>query len=117
MKSFCKILAEINEKRKKYFDNPLFYAKKIKSIVSKKLPGARILLFGSAVEGNLRPGSDIDILIISPDIPSDIFSLAKIKLEIKNKFSDAPFEIHLATPDEFENWYKNFVKHNFKEVV
>ncbi|MCD6521729.1 DNA polymerase subunit beta, partial [Candidatus Calescamantes bacterium] len=62
------------------------------------------------------PDSDIDILIISSEIPEGIFSQAEIKLEIKNKFPDAPFELHLITPEEYQNWYKKFIKNEFKEV-
>ena len=88
-------MADINKQQEKYFQNPLFYGKKIKSIVQKRFSDVRILIFGSAARGAHRPGSDIDILIISSAIPQDLFAQAKIKLEVKDKFPDAPFEIHL----------------------
>ncbi len=45
-----------------------------------------------------------------------LFEQAKIKVMIKNKFKRVPFEIYLATKQEYENWYKNFIKENFIEV-
>jgi len=34
-------------------------------------------------------------------------------LKIKEEFTDAPFEVHLASPDEYKNWYKKFIKEDY----
>ena len=116
MKSLYKILTEENQKAREYFENYIAHARKIKEIARKILTDASVLVFGSAVQQEYSPGSDIDILIISSEIPSDLFSQAALKVKIKEKFPGAPFEIHLVTPEEYENWYKNFIKKDYVEV-
>lgn len=116
MKSLYKILADVNTQSKRYFDNILFYAQRIKNLIKQALPDARLLIFGSVIRNDFKPGSDIDILVISSQIPKGLFAQAEIKLKIKDEFPDAPFEIHLITPEEYENWYKKFIKDGFKEI-
>lgn len=116
MKSLYKILAIENQKSRKYFQDYIFYAKEIKKIVKKILVDAKILIFGSVVRQDLHPDSDIDILIISSKIPDDLFEQAEIKIKIKNEFPDAPFEFHLVTPQQYEYWYKHFIKNDYIEI-
>jgi predicted nucleotidyltransferase len=75
-----------------------------------------VIIFGSAISGKRKPDSDIDILVISEKVPHDLFEQAKIRVKVEKKFPDAPFEIHLATPNQFHNWYKNFIKSNYIKV-
>jgi len=116
MQSLYKILVRENELAKKYFKDYIFYVKKIKKIVKQIFSDAKVIVFGSIVTNKYSADSDIDILIVSDEIPKGLFEQAKIKVMIKNKFKLAPFEIHLATKQEYENWYKNFIKKNFIEV-
>jgi len=109
-------MAEINQQAEKYLRNPLPYARKMKRWLKRNFPEVRVLIFGSAARGDYQPDSDIDILVISPDMPGDLLSQAKIKVGLKKKFPEAPFQIHLATPEEYENWYRNFIKQDFHEV-
>lgn len=101
----------------KYFKEIDFYAKKIKELAKEILGEAKVYLFGSIVKGEWTPASDIDILIVSdnlsPNWEEDRWIRTKIKSQI-DPFS--PFQIHLATKKEFENWYKNFLKDEYKEV-
>ncbi len=116
MKSLYKILAKESQKSRKYFQNCIFYAKEIKKTIKELYKDAKVLVFGSAIRQKYHPDSDIDILIISSKIPQDLFKQAEIKIKIKEKFSDAPFELHLATPQEYETWYKKFIKKDYIEV-
>ncbi|MFN4213007.1 MAG: nucleotidyltransferase domain-containing protein [Microgenomates group bacterium] len=116
MKNLYKSLADQNEQRKKYFLKPLFYGREVKKIVEKMLPGAKVILFGSAVSGKLHPESDFDILIVTDHHFSDIFKQSKFKLAIQKPFPNNPFEIHIATQKQFENWYKRFIKNNYLQV-
>lgn len=116
MKSLYKILAEENQKTKKYFQNYLYYVGKIKSKIKEFFPDVRVLIFGSVVNQEHRVGSDIDVLIISSHIPEGLFAQAEIKVKIKSLFPEAPFEFHLATPEEYEGWYKKFIKNNYIEI-
>ncbi|MFN3966821.1 MAG: nucleotidyltransferase domain-containing protein [Endomicrobiia bacterium] len=113
MKSLYKLLAEQNKKSQEYIQNYIFYSKEIKMLIKDLLPDAKILVFGSVIKGTYRINSDIDILVISSKIPKGLFEQGEIKLKIKEKFPDAPFEIHLVTPYEYENWYKKFIKEDY----
>ncbi len=116
MRSLYKILAERNQKAKKYFQDCIFYAKEVKKLAEKFFKNVKVLIFGSVVRNNYRPDSDIDILIISPEVPEGVFNQAEIKVKIKEKFLDAPFELHLVTPEQYETWYKGFIKDDYIEV-
>lgn len=111
-----KVLAEETERKKKYFQDYLYYGKKIKKEAEKILPHTRVLLFGSAIKGQLAPDSDLDILIISSQVPQNIFERSKLKIEIEEEFPHNPFELHLLTPKDYQNWYKKFIGKDFVEV-
>lgn len=111
-----KFLADQNERRKKYFLNPLFYGREIKKTVKGVFPDAKVILFGSVITGKFRPDSDFDVLIITDHRFSDIFERSKFKLGIQDQFSNNPFEIHIATQKQFESWYKGFIKKDYLEV-
>ena len=76
----------------------------------------KVIIFGSIIRNEYTPDSDIDILIISKNLPEDIEKRAEIRTGIKSTLdSFSPFQIHLATPEKFENWYKNFIKEDYIE--
>lgn len=104
---------EIYMRRKKYFENYLEYAKKIKEIVNKKVK-ARIFIFGSVLTEDFSIGlSDIDIAIVSNE-----FGNKEKKFEILDilfeEFFDSPFEFHVLTEKQWK-FYLNFIK-RYKEV-
>lgn len=50
-------------------------------------------------------------------MPGKFEERSKIKAEIKSVLPlFNPFQIHLATKKEYENWYKNFIKDDFIEI-
>jgi len=97
------------EDRKKYFENYVEIAKKIKNFLDKKKIKAKVIVFGSVVKGEQTPLSDLDILIVSDEIDENDY--AKICVEIKEFLGDffAPIEFHFANYETFENWYKKFL--------
>jgi predicted nucleotidyltransferase len=100
---------EILSTFKKYYENVNHYANKIKALVRKYDPSARVILFGSYVRGNMRPDSDIDVLLITR-LASDAKERVRLRIEIKRTIGDlTPFEIHIVTEEEYENWYKKFI--------
>lgn len=77
----------------------------------------KVLIFGSVVKGNFSPQSDIDILIVSDKLSFNWEENRIVRTEIKPKVDPfAPFQIHLARPEEFESWYKKFIKDDFREI-
>lgn len=116
MKNLYKQLAKVNEQRKKYFEDPLFYGKKLKRKAEKLFPGARVFLFGSVIRREYQPDSDFDVLVVTKKAPADIFEQAKAKIEILKAFPHHPFELHLITPEQFESWYQRFIKNDYQEL-
>ena len=95
--------------RKKYFKEYRKYARKIKKIAESEIGDVEVIVFGSVVEGKATPKSDIDILIVSENMPSkEIRSFLRAKI-LKELGLFSPFEIHLVNKKEFE-WYKKFLK-------
>jgi hypothetical protein len=63
------IWMEIVQEEKKYFDNYEKYARKIKELLEKEVGSVRVFIFGSVVEGKHTPASDIDVLVVSKNMP------------------------------------------------
>ena len=70
----------VHEKRKKYFKNWKYHVKIIKGLVKAELGEVRVYAFGSIIRGNAHPAlSDIDVLIVSPNVPVSNEERVKIK--------------------------------------
>jgi predicted nucleotidyltransferase len=117
-KTLVDILIERQKRKERYFKNWRFYLKKIKKEAGKILgEKTKVFIFGSFVKGNFGPESDIDVLIVSENLPEDFDERAKIRTKIKSKVGVfSPFQLHLVTPGEFEDWYKKFIKGDFLEI-
>jgi len=76
------ILFESQKLKRKYFYNYKFYCEKIKNIAKNNLKIVRVLVFGSVVRNEWQPKSDIDVLIISEDIPEDFEERTKTRISI-----------------------------------
>ncbi|WP_456469475.1 nucleotidyltransferase domain-containing protein [Archaeoglobus sp.] len=108
------IFVKIAKEERKYFENYVEYAKKIKKIAEMLLGEVEVFVFGSVVEGKHTPASDIDILICSKNAPQKMEEKAKIAGKILKEIDVfAPFEIHIVTPEEFE-WYRKFLRKTVK---
>lgn len=111
------IKKEIWEEKRKYFENYPYYCRKIKESAEKVLGPVRVLVFGSIVRGDWTPNSDIDVLIISDKLSKNWEENAIYKVNIKRDSGIGfPFQIHLVRPEEFESWYKNFIKNDYIEI-
>ncbi len=100
---------------RKYYENPKHYASKIKNIAKKLDPYARVLLFGSVVKGDIRPDSDIDVLVVT-GLAKSVDDRIRLRIMIAKEIGEyTPFEIHIVTPEEYEKWYKKFIN-KFIEV-
>ncbi len=68
-----------------------------------------VVVFGSTVEGRSKPLSDIDVAVILNE-PVDEFRRARFRTMINRMLGLNPFEIHVVSSEEWENWYKRFVR-------
>ena len=108
-KTFIDLLIEGAEERRRFFRDFIKYAEKVKEIVKQRDPDARVMLFGSAVKGELRPDSDIDLLIIT-DIAEKLDERIGLRMEVMKILGEgSPFEIHIVTAEEYEGWYRRFI--------
>ncbi len=96
-------------KKLDYLKNYKEVALKVKKILQQHDSKAELYIFGSVLEGKLTALSDIDLLVVStkPEIEY------RLKLEIYQS-SDAPLEIHFATPNQYKNWYRRFISKKIK---
>ncbi|MFN4228166.1 MAG: nucleotidyltransferase domain-containing protein [Candidatus Ratteibacteria bacterium] len=113
-KTHIQILKELAKEKEKYFKNYIEFTREIKNKAEKILGKVKVLVFGSVVKGTYNPLSDIDVLIISDNLPENWEERRFIKLKIKPSFS--PFQIHLVTNSEYLSRYKNFIKEDYIEV-
>lgn len=92
------------------YDLACFLAQQSKEAALRRDPAAEVYLFGSYAEGAARPDSDVDVLVVSDALGKDLLSVAeavdKITAELGVK---GVFEIHIATRDLFERWYRGFI--------
>ncbi|BFH74825.1 nucleotidyltransferase domain-containing protein [Sulfurisphaera javensis] len=102
-------LAREWEKRKYYLLHAREYVKKIKDICVKEIdPECRVILFGSVARGNFRIDSDVDVLVITK--VRDEIDRARVSQKLHDAIGvREPFEIHIVTKEEYENWYKRFI--------
>jgi len=87
-----------------------FYLCKMLQIARGWDPSAEVYLFGSFARGAARPDSDVDVLIISDVLGKDLISAAEAVDRITAELGvKGVFEIHVATRELFEKWYRNFI--------
>lgn len=64
----------------------------------------------------MRPDSDIDVLVI--DEKANFNKGIRVKAEVSKRFNHIhPFELHVITPQEYDGWYKNFIKGQMEEII
>lgn len=80
-------------------------AQRVKEAARRLVGDVRVYVFGSVLTGRFTAASDIDILIVAE---VDREAAARLKAEIYSQI-DAPLEIHVATPEQFQRWYLRFV--------
>ena len=108
-KTFIDLLIENAEKRKEYFANFVKYAEKVKEAVKRIDPDARVVIFGSVVRGDVRPDSDIDLLIITR-IAENLDERIKLRIRMMEILGgESLFELHIITAEEYENWYLSLI--------
>ena len=78
-------------------------ANKVKEIVRKIDPNAKVYVFGSVVKGIYTGASDIDILIVTNKIGLKYKMMIDVYREV-----EAPVELHIVTENQ-KKWYMRFI--------
>ncbi len=98
-----------------YFEDPEEWARRILR-AGKRLLGedCRVFLFGSVVKGEAHPGtSDIDLLVVYSGASRRAREMVKVEMALLEEAGippEAPFEIHLASPELLEEWFRPMAK-------
>jgi len=108
------VVKKFEKIREKFIKN----AKELKRIASNLFKNNlhAVYVFGSVVKGKTHAMSDIDVAVVllKPASENERIRLYK---EVRKKFGLLhPFEIHVVTKDEWDGWYRKFVKEDFVEV-
>jgi predicted nucleotidyltransferase len=100
---------EYSKIRRKYLEDVMKYLKRIKDVCKTFDPKCRVIVFGSYIRGDMKPDSDIDVLVIT-DNARDAQYRGKLYVAIARDIGlITPFEIHIITSKEYEDWYKKFI--------
>jgi hypothetical protein len=90
------------------------WAKKVANAAKTIMPDVEVYVFGSVIRGEATGGSDIDMLIVSQNVPEKVLEQSEIKVKIEEMAGLPiyhPFEIHLASKDESEQYIAVAGKH------
>jgi predicted nucleotidyltransferase len=116
--TFTELLIQQAQWKKKFFENPIYYARLIlyraEEIFGKS--NTRIFLFGSIVKGNYTLSSDIDVLVVAPPVPPE--NKAGILTALKQDLEFAsPFNIILCDASRYERWFKKYILDECLEIT
>lgn len=106
------LLLERKKEREKYIKNLGYYLNRIKKFFKEKFgDDTKIYLFGSYLTGNFGPNSDIDILVIKKGEGLFIGNKSIVIAELRRIIGFVnPFEIHIVSEEEYDEWYSKFIK-------
>lgn len=114
MTQLGRLLVDRRRRERKFFDSPYYWTRQIKRVLSSQIDDVRVFLFGSVLRGESRPGSDIDILVYSPQLPDRQSERVALTASLNDLLGLVhPFELHFANDREFA-WYRHFA--DMKEV-
>ncbi len=111
MRNFAEIVGETSrsiEEYRKRLDSHLALIKEVSSRFFG--PEVEVYLFGSTVRGEERPLSDIDVAVVlnrRPNLEERMNFLVELR-HLLGIFH--PFEVHVIGKEEWERWYRRFVK-------
>ena len=116
-KTHTQILKQIADAKGTFFKDYRYYCNELKTAAEETLGEARVIVFGSVVRGQHGPGSDIDVLVISKNMPDSLEERRWVKAGLNSLFDMlCPLQIHLANPREYEEWYKKFIREEYQEI-
>lgn len=65
-------------------------------------PHAKVILFGSHARGNARPGSDLDFLVIEPEVEGRHREMVRLRRSLRG--IDAPIDVLVYSAEEARAW-------------
>jgi predicted nucleotidyltransferase len=115
-REFVELLRRRAEERRRIVENLEEYLRRVRDAARELDPDARVYLFGSYARGTPRPDSDVDILIVSDAYGGEARRAVEMILHITERVGGVGvFELHVATREEFENWYRRLID-TYREI-
>ena len=65
-------------------------------------PGARVILFGSHARGEAGPDSDLDLLVIEPEVKSRRAEFVRLREELRGL--EAAIDLVVVSDQQVEEW-------------
>jgi len=95
------------------------YVKRITGATEKLFKDYEVYVFGSAIKGRLTAASDIDVLVITENLPKKILERARVKEKIERLAGLPPYhpiQLHLLTKDEarHSSIYSEIIKESIR---
>ncbi|MEZ0319678.1 MAG: nucleotidyltransferase domain-containing protein [Pyrobaculum sp.] len=98
------------ERRRRVLERLWEVLVELKKAVLELDPDAEVYLFGSAARGSMRPDSDVDVLVVSDLYGGDLRKIGELLVYVEKRVGGVGvLEIHVATRELFETWYKKFI--------
>jgi predicted nucleotidyltransferase len=79
-------------------------------------PGARVILFGSHARGDAGPHSDVDFLVIAPNVAERHAEMVRLRRALRG--FEAPVDVLVysaAQADRYERTWGHVVRHALQE--
>lgn len=74
----------------------------IRRLLAAAPPGSKVILFGSHARGEADPRSDVDLLVIEPEVTDRIAEM--VRLDAALEPMTLPVDILVASSDRFAYW-------------
>jgi predicted nucleotidyltransferase len=79
-------------------------AKAARILAQEAGPHAKVILFGSHARGNARAGSDLDFLVIEPEVEGRHREMVRLRRSLRG--IDAPIDVLVYSEEEARAWGK-----------
>jgi predicted nucleotidyltransferase len=71
-------------------------------LLQQAAPGSTIIVFGSCARGEITEDSDLDVLVIEPNVTSRLEEMVRLRKVLRPL--GIPADVLVATKDTFEYW-------------